>query len=285
MEQKEGFSDELNLLDYWKVIYKNKKLIAIIVLSLVIVTIIVAILMPPVYEARAIIAPASQQNAPSGMSTLVAPFGIAIPSPANVTEIVNLLNSNILREKVIKKNNLMPVLLQGENEKNNSENERIWNALRALEKALNVNYKKKDNIIEISMQFKDPEMAVKIVNHTLTELTEHMSSEARRVAETNKKYLESQLNTTADPFIKAKIYSLIAQQIEQTMMAEVKENFAFKVLDPPMVPDQRIKPKRKRMVMISFMASLFLGVFVAFLKEYVEKNEGKEIMREGINGN
>lgn len=277
MEQMAGFPHEISLLDYWKVINKNKKFIAIIVSLAVTVSVVVALLMPPVYEAKAIIIPVSKQNAPSGMGDLAAQFGIATHSPSNVNvmEIVNLLNSNILREKVIKKNNLMPVLLQGENKKNNSENKRIWNALRALNKALNVNYKRKDDIIEISMQFKDPEIAVKIINYTLNELTEHMSSEARRVAETNKKYLEAQLNATADPFIKAKIYSLIVQQVEQAMIAEVKENFAFKVLDPPMVPDQRIKPKRMLMVMTSFMASLFFGVFAAFLKEYVEK------MREG----
>ena len=50
------------------------------------------------------------------------------------------------------------------------------------------------------------------------------------------------------------------------MMAEVKENFAFKVLDPPRVPDQRIKPQRRRMVMRAFVASLFVGIFMAFFK-------------------
>jgi len=270
MEQKEGFSDEINLLDYWNVVSKNKKLIIIIILSAVIITAVVALLTPPVYEAKAVIIPASQQNIPSGMGILTAQLGIASPTPSSVTEIVNLLNSNILREKVIRKNNLLPVLLKDSTEKDNSENKRIWSALKALQ-ALKIGYKQKDNIIEISMQFKDPETLVKIINYTLTELTEHMSSEARRVAETNKKYLESQLNTTADPFIKAKIYSLIAQQVEQAMMAEVKENFAFKVLDPPRVPDQRIRPKRRQMVMTAFVASLFAGIFAAFLKEYIEK--------------
>jgi LPS O-antigen subunit length determinant protein (WzzB/FepE family) len=95
-----------------------------------------------------------------------------------------------------------------------------------------------------------------------------MSNEARRVADTNKKYLESQVDKTADPFIKTKIYALIAQQIETAMMAEVKENFAFKILDPPRVPDVKIKPKRTQMAIIAFVVSLFLGIFVAFGNEY-----------------
>ena len=260
--------------DYFILFFtQHKKLIIIIVAIAVIVSVVTSLLMTPVYEAKAVIAPASQQNVPSGMGVLAMQLGIAAPTPSSVTEIVNLLNSNILREKVIKKNNLLPVLLGDEykNKKDNSENKRIWSAIRALQGMLKISYKQKDNIIEVSAQSNDPEMAVKIINYTVTELTEHMSSEARRVAETNKKYLESQLSATADPFIKTKIYSLIAQHVEQVMMAEVKENFAFKVIDPPRVPDQRIKPNRRRMVMIAFIASLFAGIFAAFLKEYVDK--------------
>ncbi|HLA50198.1 MAG TPA: GNVR domain-containing protein, partial [Thermodesulfovibrionia bacterium] len=81
----------------------------------------------------------------------------------------------------------------------------------------------------------------------------------------------------SDPLIRTKIYSLIAQQIETSMMAEVKENFAFKIIDPPRAPDKRIKPNRSRRVMISFMVSLFAGIFIAFLREYIEKaKSGKQ---------
>ena len=270
-QNKEGFSDEINLLDYLKVILKHKKLIIIIVAIAVAVTAVIALLMAPVYEATAVIAPASQQNAPSGMGLLAAQFGIAAPVSANVTEIVNLLNSNILREKIMKSHNLLAVFFEKDSLNKKTENERIWAGLRFLQGAMKVNFKQKDNIIELSMQFKDPHMAAEILNYTLIELNNHMSSEAKRVADTNKKYLESLLNDTADPFIKNKIYNIIAQQIEQSMMAEVKENFAFKVIDPPRVPDKRIKPKRRQMVMLSFMASLFGGIFAAFLKEYVDK--------------
>jgi uncharacterized protein involved in exopolysaccharide biosynthesis len=64
---------------------------------------------------------------------------------------------------------------------------------------------------------------------------------------------------------------MIAQQIETGMMAEVKENFAFKVIDPPLAPDKKIKPKRAQMVMLSLIVALFVGIFVAFFREYIEK--------------
>ena len=79
-QKKEGFSDEINLADYLKVIQKHKKLIIVIVAIAVVVSAVIALLTAPVYEAKAVIAPASQQNVPSGMGVLAAQFGIAAPA-------------------------------------------------------------------------------------------------------------------------------------------------------------------------------------------------------------
>jgi uncharacterized protein involved in exopolysaccharide biosynthesis len=102
-------------------------------------------------------------------------------------------------------------------------------------------------------------------------VTDRMSSEAKRVAETNRRYLESIIDKTADPIIKTAIYNLIAQQIQSSMMAEAKENYAFKMIDPPKEPDLKVKPKRALMVILAFIVALFVGIFGAFVIEYVRK--------------
>jgi uncharacterized protein involved in exopolysaccharide biosynthesis len=68
---------------------------------------------------------------------------------------------------------------------------------------------------------------------------------------------------------------MIAQQIETGMMAEVKENFAFKVIDPPLAPDETIKPKRVKIVLLSMVMSLFIGLCLAYFLEYLEKIKTK----------
>ncbi|MBA4391253.1 MAG: hypothetical protein C0399_09985 [Syntrophus sp. (in: bacteria)] len=276
--------NEINLLDYVKVILRNTKLIVCIVVIVVVVTIIKSLLMAPVYEAKTVIIPAGVASKDSGMSSLMATqFGIAPPTAPISAEITNILKSNILKEKIIINNNLLPILLgPAKDDKSQPDGRRMWSAIRALTGMMKVNFTPKDNVIEISVKFKDPGLAADLLRYTLAELTNYMSSETKRVAGTNQKYLESQLDKVADPFIKAKIYGMIAQQMETIMMAEVKENFAFKVLDPPRVPDRKIGPKRVQMVMISFVVALFLGIFVAFGKEYVlnHKKELSELGRE-----
>lgn len=266
---------EINLLDFVKVVLKHKGFIAFIVVIVVVSTTIISLILTKVYESKAVIAPVQAEER-NGISVVAAQFGIAAPQASNTSEIVNLLKSDILMQKVLENHNLYSVLFKSGELKGKSENEKTWKGIRLLkESVLKVTENKKDNMITISAQYKDPVIAEKITNAIIKELTEHMSSEAKRVAETNKAYLESQINTTSDPYIRTNIYNLIARQVQTAMLSEVKENFAFKVLDPPRVPDKRIKPKRRQMVAIAFVVSLFLGVLLAFGKEHFQKNQGE----------
>jgi len=312
--------DEINLLDYWRVIWKRRRMIGWLVGAVVLATVVISLTMTNIYQAKALITPISAKDSGGGgaISALAQQFGglpgIALPASSSATEIVNLLKSNILREKVIERYQLLPVLFykQWDAEKKDwkrgagsgislnpmtylgklasaviSGEEKgvrkkdpgipdVWDGLRMLEGIVKINPSIKENSITIMVDYYDPEMAAKMVDYFLTALTDHMSTEARRVASINQKYLEEQLGKTADPLIKQKIYNLIAQQLETSMMAEVKENFAFKVIDPPKVPDRKIKPKRAQMVMLSFVVAVFMGIFAAFFMEYLEKVKARK---------
>jgi len=309
--------DEINILDYWRVVRKRQKLIFRVVVAAVLVMVVISLLMTNIYQARAVITPIASKESATGVGTLSslalqfgALPGIVLPGGSSAAEIVNLLKSNILREKVIERYQLLPVLFYKEWDAEKKDWKRgislnplvyvgklfnaitggepqgimkkdpgvpdVWDGLRMLDSIVKVSQNIKENVIIITVDYYDPEMAAKMVEYFLTALTDHMSSEARRVATINRQYLEEQLGKTADPLIKQKIYNLIAQQLETSMMAEVKENFAFKVIDPPKVPDKKIRPKRIQMALLSFVVSIFLSVFLAFFMEYLEKMKIKE---------
>jgi uncharacterized protein involved in exopolysaccharide biosynthesis len=306
--------DEINLLDYWRVIWKRRKLIGYIVAATVVLTAVVSLFMTNIYQAQAVIMPvAAKESSGGGMAALASQFGglaalgLSTPGSASTSEIMGLLKSNILQEKMIQQYNLMPVLFyeQWDDKKKAWKKDDgfslnplyyvsqliklvtpapppgvrkkepgvpdTWDALRLLDGIVDVKKDIKEGTITLTANYRDPEMAAKIVEYYLATLNNYMSSEAKRVATTNRLYLEQQLGSTNDPFIKQKTYNLIAQQIETAMMSEVKENFAFKVIDPPLAPDKKIKPKRSQMVMLSFVVALFIGIFVAFFLEYIEK--------------
>jgi len=283
--KQERYEDEINLFDLAKVLLKHKGFIALVVFIFVVATATISLVMTKVYESKAIITPVMLTEEQGGMMAMAAQFGIATPQSSNVSEIVNLLKSDILMQKVMQRGKLYDVLFDRDKLKEKTENEKTWMGIRILKQGiLKVSENKKDNTITVSAQYKDPVIAQKIASTTLTELTEHMTAEAKRVAEANRVYLESQINTAGDPFIRTNVYGLIARQIQTAMLAEAKENYAFKVIDPPRVPDRKIKPKRAQMVVIAFVVALFLGIFLAFVQEHFQKNreEWREIA--GLSG-
>ena len=273
MQEKEEYRSEINLLDYINILVRHKNLIIITVAITVVATAIISFLSPKIYEAKAVIMPVAQSQEPSGMSAVALQFGITTNQTSNTSELFSLLQSNILMERVIIKNNLVPVFF-GEEAKGKKENELIWDGIRYLKNSIyKVRDNKRDGIIELSVEFKDPEMSASILTGILAELTDYMSSEAKRVADTNKNYLESLIDKNSDPLIKQKIYALIARQIEVSMMAEVKENFAFKILDPPKIPDRKMRPHISMNIMLSFIISLVGGICLAFIMEHIERSK------------
>ena len=292
---------DTDFLTYWRIVRKGKHLVILVVIIAVFSIAILSLFMSNIYKATAVITPAATKEKEGTVTSLMTQFGITPPGSSSGPEIVSLLNSNILREKVIQNYNLLPLLfherwdeerkvwkeekfpwlrkfirsITSENTKGGKRKEspgpEIWDGLREFKEIVSVKNNLKENMITISVEFWNPEIAAKMVDNLLTALNDHMTSEAKRVAKVNMKYLEEQVDKNPDPFIKQKIYALIAQQIETSMMAEVKENFAFKVIDPPKAPDRKVKPQRALMIILSFVVSLFIGILAVFSREYFKR--------------
>jgi uncharacterized protein involved in exopolysaccharide biosynthesis len=280
-EQREICGDEVNLFEYVRTMMRHKVLICYIVGTFVIGTAIISLIMTPTYEAKAVIMTVKTSDVKEGMMAVASQFGIAGPEQTQKTEIMGLLKSNFLKERMIRKYNLLPVLVKPGAMKRKTEEEKLWMGIRFLDKNMKITAKQKDNTIEIVMRFKDKKIVADIVRYTLLELTDVMSAEEKRVADGNRKHLESTIDQTPDPFVRTSIYNLIAKQVEKSAMAEATENFAFKVLDPPRIPDKRVWPKRTVMVVLAFVVGLIVAVFASFAKEYwtTHKQELRGMLR------
>lgn len=276
-----AFHGEIDLLRYLIILRKRALLISIMGLIGLAAALGTSFFMEERFQAKAVIAPVKESGSPPGLSMLVQQLesvpGVPFSSPSSATEIIALLNSSMLRKKSIETHGLLPIVLP---DRWNVEKNR-WkdaepsqhDALRALEKALSIRHSLKDNTITITFENRRPEEAARFIEKLLLTLNSHLSGEARRVAESNRLYLEGQLQRTSDPLIRQNIYSLIAQQIESSMMAGVMENFAFKVIDPPEVPDQKVSPRRTLMSVAGFLGALFAGVIVSLFLEFFEARQ------------
>jgi uncharacterized protein involved in exopolysaccharide biosynthesis len=72
------------------------------------------------------------------------------------------------------------------------------------------------------------------------------------------------------------VFTTLKQQLETTKIEEVKESDYVVILDPPEVPLQRSKPKKKSMVILAGILGIGLGMFLAFMREFVANSDKEE---------
>jgi len=184
--------DEIDLYELWLILKKRKKLILGIFLTATVLTAIVSFLMTPIYRSEATVIPVSSKSSGLGnLAELAAIAGVPIPSAGDESsKIKAVLNSREIKERVIKKLNLIPILLEGKQPK---KRDPMNVAVEILEKMVSISDDKKTGVIKISVEHKDPKLAQKIAQAYIEELQEMMNEKKLTVAKFNRMFLEEQL--------------------------------------------------------------------------------------------
>ncbi len=151
--------DEINLLDYWRVLVKRKKLFLLIVFLAVIASIVISLMLPKIYSATTSLLP--PQNSQSNMSLIssklpggwggLAGSALGMSSPIDLW--VGILKSRTIVDKIISTFQLKSVY------ETDSEEE----ARKRLQEALHVK-KSKEEILTITVEDRDPQRAADMAN-------------------------------------------------------------------------------------------------------------------------
>ena len=286
--QPESDEDEINLLDYWRVLMAYKWLIVGISFLTTAIAVVMAISATEIYRAEVTIAPADEQSG-GGVSGLAGQFGgLAALAGVNLgggggksEESLAILSSRQFTVEFINENKLMPILFEGAWDKeakkwlveNDEDIPSAWDAYKVFDAIREVTNDAKTGMTMIAIEWKDPVLAAEWANSLLIKLNEHRKMAA--IAESNKsiQYLTNELQQTSVVEMRQALFQLIEAQSKNKMMANVRDEFAFKVIDPAVVPEERIKPKKKLMVILGGMVGLMLGVFLAFFISFIRNQK------------
>ena len=76
---------------------------------------------------------------------------------------------------------------------------------------------------------------------------------------------------TRDVKVQETVYTLLTQQLEQAKIAQARDMPTVQVLDVAVPADRKSKPRIKLNMAIAGLTSLFVGIFLAFLLEYLAR--------------
>lgn len=281
--------DELNLLDYIKVLikvlWKHKFRIFYITLIAAIYSVPYALSLPNVYRSEATIIPRQQDKTavPSAIAALGAFGGIAqemlgLGGGGSIKKFEIVLKSRVFANEIYlkHKSEILPALYEEAWDKakdtwitDKGPHPSIQDVTRAISKSLIIKTDKNTDTISIQVEHHNPVFAKKMVNYYLNELSETLREETLKDAAENQRFLRKQLGQTADVLLKEKIYTLLAREIEKETFARAQDPYSFQILDPPIVPEGRLKPDRRRTCLLFVVIAGLLGIFLAFFLEYI----------------
>ena len=113
----------------------------------------------------------------------------------------------------------------------------------------------------------DSTLAAKVANYYLDELDNKIRNERHPRGEDPREDLDEQMKSTSDPWMMQKLQALAEMQFEKSMMAS---GSSFDVLETPMVPLKKSKPKRAAIVALSFILGICLTGAGIYLWDYAK---------------
>ena len=281
--------DEINLLDLFIVLLKHKVMIFSVVLLAGIMAVVISMQMPNIYRSEITISPTTQEKTGGALSALGG-FGAMIASDMGIGATGSLdqfevvLKSRELTNGIVRKYNLMPILF----EKSWDPVNKKWkvkklpileDAYKTMQGLLKITPNKKQNVMQLSVEHKDPVLAQTILNYYVLGLSEFLRQQTLTDAAAQQAQLSTQLAKTTDPMLRNRLYEVIAKQIEKETLAKVQRYYSFNIIDPAFVPEKKFKPKRSQICLLSVVVAFFIAIFLAFFLEYLhnmKKNEDPE---------
>jgi uncharacterized protein involved in exopolysaccharide biosynthesis len=271
-----GLTDVLRvlMLRWWLIVAATA--IALVLAGLAI------LLIEPTYEVEVLLAPTSEDSdtgiagAIGGQLGGLASFaGLDMGSGSFRTDqAVALLRSRALTGKFIEENGLMPILFPDEwdddsgswiAEGTNDSPPTLWMGIKTFEDLRMVTQDAQTGLVTLTITWTDPEQAAAWVSGLTAMVNAEMRSRAIEEATKSIAFLEEALKETNVLQLKQAVYGLIERQLNTLMMADVREQYVFKVLGPPIVPDldDPTSPRPLLVFGLGAVAGLMLGVLLA----------------------
>jgi len=329
--------EEMSLQDYIRVLFKRKWTIFIVIITALLAVLIVNFFTLPVYKATTtiLISQSSAQQSIFGgvrnnpifggadeidtqieiLKSYSIAQGVAERLPANIFEKAQAENIEKKREsygwlmnfldrlysKI--KNVVASIIFVNKDRNNNIEVEsHLKDTIKQIRGSMTVNSLKNTNMIEISCENNDPELAAEIANTVaavfmvksiiinrsrasevkkfieqqllekdkeLTEEEEKLQYEKSLEKSTNNELRLARLERAVK--VSENIYLILLEKYQEARINEVMEFRDIRIIDKALPPGKLIKPRKMLNLAIGGILGIMLGVMLAFFMEQWNK--------------
>ncbi len=296
------FDDEIDLLELFYVLLNGKWLIVSVTAFVSIIGVIYSLLLPNIYESKALLVPANSSSGISGALRgyrgLAGLAGISLPSDVdegNSAKAIKKIGSLSFFENNILANIHLPDLMavKSWNSKTNTlvfdENffdtssntwirefsypqQQIPSAQESFKefktKRLSLSEDKESGFITLSIKHQSPYIAKQWVELVVNEVNAFYREKDKSESEKAVSYLNQQISMTDLSEIKQVLAELLQEETKKLTLIEANQFYVFDYIDPPAVMERKSEPKRALICILSALLGAMLSIILVFIKHY-----------------
>jgi uncharacterized protein involved in exopolysaccharide biosynthesis len=228
--------------------------------------------------------PAATEDVAGGLSALTSQFqgiasmvGITAPPSSSKEQTIAILESRAFTEAFIKSENLLPVLFSEQWDAGAGKWKPDWRGRTPTlsdgvemfdEMIRTVSDDPSTNIVTLRIEWYDRKLAARWANLMIKRLNDDVRERDVTEARRSLQFISRELPKLDKLELRQGVYGVMQQQLERIVMANVREDYAFKILDPAFVadPDDYAWPKKIATIAAAGVLGLLLSIFAVALK-------------------
>lgn len=258
--------DAIDVIALARLLWANKVLIGAVTLLFGAIAVAVALTATHVYRADIVVAPALESNLGGASGSLggrlgglasLAGIDLGRGGPGN-QHAQAVLQSRRLVEEFIRRNDLVEDLLPP------GPDQTLWRAVQTFrDTVVSMSRDDTDGTTTVTVEWTDPAVAAAWANGLVSLANELVRGKALADAQRNVDYLKKQAETTSVLEMQRVMYELIQAETKTLMLANARTDYAFTVVDPAVVPEKRVRPNRRLLVLTGLaLGAIFASLFV-----------------------
>ncbi|MDB4828655.1 Wzz/FepE/Etk N-terminal domain-containing protein [Gammaproteobacteria bacterium] len=298
----DDFDGEIDLYELFSILWSKKKVIVSITIFTSTLGLILSLLLPNIYESKALLNPINASNSISrafqNYSGFAGLAGVNLPAETdngNSTKAINKLTTLSFFENQILPNIYLPDLmaLKSWDSKKNILNydkstydistntwvrdysypqKQIPSPQESfelfIEDNLNLIEDKDTGFITLSIKHKSPVIAKQWVEIIVNELNAYYRGKDKSESEKAISFLNKQISMTNISEVKEAISQLLQDETKKLTLIEANEFYVFEYIDPPAIMEKKSEPKRALICIFSAFLGGLIGVIYVMLKHY-----------------
>ena len=137
-----------------------------------------------------------------------------------------------------------------------------------LSSSLNISFDK--SLISVEFIHGEKDIVAYILNDLIDEVNSFIRMQSIAASGKNINFLKNEIANTQLAGSQEMLYRLVETEIQSIMLANTRQDYAFKIIDPAVEPLHPAGPNRKLIVIIGTLVGFILTIFLVFILNFIQ---------------